>query len=280
MSTTMRRGRFGNGIEYLVVGEGPRTLVWLQGGPGSGFPPGWMMRAFSGSWAPLVDAGFTVWMLTRRRGMPAGHTIADMAEDVADSIAAELGGRVDVVVGESYGGMIAQYLVVNHPDRVGRLVLSSSACRFDHRADEADRRGVEAIRDGSRIRAGAALADAMMPGGRYRLVRPLVAPLFGWFVTGFGTGDDPLVEYQAELTFDSRPVLPRISVPVLLVAGDLDVIFPREFVEETARLIPDCALIWYQGLGHLRACSSGRLPHDIVDFAVSGSARPESSSVS
>lgn len=280
MSTTMRRGRFGNGIEYLVVGEGPRTLVWLQGGPGSGFPPGWMMRAFSDSWAPLVDAGFTVWMLTRRRGMPAGHTIADMAEDVAEAIAVELGGRVDVVVGESYGGMIAQYLVVNHPDRVGRLVLSSSACRFDHRADEADRRGVEAIRDGSRIRAGAALADAMMPGGRYRLVRPLVAPLFGWFVTGFGTGDDPLVEYQAELTFDSRPALPRISVPVLLVAGDQDVIFPREFVEETARLIPDCTLIWYQGLGHLRACSSGRLPHDIVDFAVSGSARPEGSSVS
>jgi pimeloyl-ACP methyl ester carboxylesterase len=128
----------------------------------------------------------------------------------------------------------------------------------DHRSDEADRRGVEEIRDGSRIRAGAALADAMMPGGRYRLVRPLVAPLFGWFVTGFGTGDDPLVEYQAELTFDSRPVLPRINVPVLLVVGDLDVIFPREFVEETARLIPDCALIWYQGLGHLRACSSGR----------------------
>ncbi len=267
MSAPMRRGRFGNGIEYLAAGNGPRALVWLQGGPGSGFPPRWMMRVFSGSWAPLVDAGFTVWMLTRRRGMPVGHTIADMADEVAEAIDAELGGWVDVVVGESYGGMIAQYLAANHPDRLGRLVLSSSAGRFDHRADEADLHGVEAIRDGSRLRAGAALADAMVPGSRYRLVRPVMAPLFGWFVTGFGTGDDPLVEYHAELTFDARPVLPRISVPVLMVAGDRDVIFPKPFVAETAALIPDCTLVWYDGLGHMRASSSSRLPHDIVAFA-------------
>jgi pimeloyl-ACP methyl ester carboxylesterase len=266
----MRRGRFGNGIEYLAVGDGPCSLVWLQGGPGSGFPPAWMMRAFSGSWAPLVDAGFTVWMLTRRRGMPVGHSIADMADDVAEAIARDLGGRVDVVVGESYGGMIAQHLAARHPDRLGRLVLSSSAGRFDHRGDDADRRGVEAIRDGCRLRAGAALADAMMPGARFWMVRPLMAPLFGWFVTGFGTGDDPLVEYQAELAFDARPVLPRISVPVLVVAGDRDVVFPRQYVEETVRLIPDCTLVWYEGLGHLRACASGRLPHDIVAFADRG----------
>ena len=172
-----------------------------------------------------------------------------------------------MVVGESYGGMIAQYLAANHPDRLGRLVLSSSAGRFDHRADEADLHGVEAIRDGSRLRAGAALADAMVPGSRYRLVRPVMAPLFGWFVTGFGTGDDPLVEYHAELTFDARPVLPRINIPVLLVAGDRDVLFSKVFVEETAALIPDCTLVWYEGLGHMRACSSSRLPHDIVAFA-------------
>jgi pimeloyl-ACP methyl ester carboxylesterase len=163
--------------------------------------------------------------------------------------------------------MIAQHLAANHPDRLGRLVLSSSAGRFDHRSDEADRRVVQAIRDGSRLRAGAALADALMPEARYRLLRPLMAPLFGWFVSGFGTGDDAVVEYQAELSFDARPELPRISVPVLLVAGDRDVVFPRAYVEETARLIPDCTLIWYHGLGHMRACSSSRLPHDIVAFA-------------
>jgi hypothetical protein len=51
----------------------------------------------------------------------------------------------------------------------------------------------------------------------------LVAPLFGGFATAFGAGDDPLVEPQAELAFDGRPVLPQISVPVLLVARDRDV---------------------------------------------------------
>ena len=136
-------GPFGNGIEYLVVGEGPRLLARLQGGPVAGSRRADDAR-LQRSWVPLVDAGFTVWTPTRRLWHARWGTIADMAEDVAEAIAVELGGRVDVVVGESYGGMIAQYLVVNHPDRVGRLVLSSSACRFDHRADEADRRGVEA----------------------------------------------------------------------------------------------------------------------------------------
>ncbi|MGB8022291.1 MAG: alpha/beta hydrolase [Candidatus Nanopelagicales bacterium] len=262
-----REGRFSNGIEYIAAGDGPRNLLWLQGGPGSGLPPGLMMRAFTGTWAPLVDAGFTVWMLTRRRGMPAGYAISDMADDVADVIAAEFDGKADVVVGESYGGLIAQYLAANHPGRVGRLVLSSSACRFDHRFDDADRRLVEAICAGDRTRAGAALAESVMPGVRYRFVRLLLAPLFGWFVTGYGTGQDPLVEYQAELDYDSRPVLPRITAPVLLVAGDHDLIFPKAFVAETARLIPACNLIWYEGMGHMRAAASRRLPHDIVAFA-------------
>jgi pimeloyl-ACP methyl ester carboxylesterase len=39
--------------------------------------------------------------------MPAGHSVADMADDVAQAIA-DLGRRVDLVVGESYGGMIVQ----------------------------------------------------------------------------------------------------------------------------------------------------------------------------
>lgn len=263
----MRTGRFHNGIEYLAVGVGARTLLWLPGGPGSGLPPTLMRLALGRAWGTLVDAGFTVWMLTRRRGMPEGHTIADMADDVADVIANEFGGKVDVLVGESYGGLIAQYVAANHGDRVGRVVLSSSACRFDERFDDADRRLVEAICAGDRTRAGLALADSAIPGVPDGIVRFLVAPLLGRFITGYGTGKDPMVEFRAGLGFDSRAVLPRITVPVLLAAGDRDLIFPRAYVEETARLIPGCTLVWYQGRGHFRAASSRRLPHDIVTFA-------------
>jgi pimeloyl-ACP methyl ester carboxylesterase len=66
-----------------------------------------LLRLFQRRFRLYVAAGFTVWILTRRRHMPAGHSAADMADDVAQAIA-DLGRRVDLVVGESYGGMIAQ----------------------------------------------------------------------------------------------------------------------------------------------------------------------------
>lgn len=36
----LETGRFGNGIEYASWAEGPRTLVFLPGGPGSSVPRG------------------------------------------------------------------------------------------------------------------------------------------------------------------------------------------------------------------------------------------------
>ena len=77
----------------------------------------------------LIEAGFTVWQVTRRRNMPTGHSVADMADDYAQLIADQFGGRVEVVVGISYGGMIAQYLAANHPRRMARVVLALAAAR-------------------------------------------------------------------------------------------------------------------------------------------------------
>jgi hypothetical protein len=102
--TSERRGTFQNGIEYLTFGTGPRTMLFLSGGPGRALPEGLMLRLSRRQFQPYVEAGYTVWSVTRRRHMPAGHTVADMAADCAEAIAEELGGRVDLVVGESYGG--------------------------------------------------------------------------------------------------------------------------------------------------------------------------------
>jgi len=91
--TSERRGTFRNGIEYLTFGTGPRTLLFLPGGPGSALPAGLMLRLSRRQFRPYVEAGYTVWSVTRRRHMPVGHTIAEMAADCAEAIAEKLGGR-------------------------------------------------------------------------------------------------------------------------------------------------------------------------------------------
>jgi hypothetical protein len=53
---------------------------------------------------------------------------------------------------------------------------------------------------------------------------------------------------------------------VLLVCGDRDQYFPKEVFEETGRLIPDCTLRMYEGVGHVRAAFDKRLAQDVLDF--------------
>jgi pimeloyl-ACP methyl ester carboxylesterase len=77
---------------------------------------------------------------------------------------------------------------------------------------------------------------------------------------------DVMVEAEAEMAFNAREVLPDISVPVLLVCGDEDMYIPKELYEETARLIPDCTLRMYEGVGHVGAVRDPRFPRDVLEF--------------
>lgn len=261
----VRTGTFSNGIEYDAVGSGPRTMLFLPGGPGI-IRMVWA-RVSTRLLRPLAAAGFTVWRLKRRRGMPPGHTIADMADDVARVIEEDFGGRVDLVVGASYGGLIALYLAARHPASVGHVVLDASAATATDEGLEADRRYGEALGHGRFAGAGEALLEEMAPGDRLRPMRRFLGPLLGRMLASSGNNlPDVLVETQAEMGVDARPVLPQITAPVLLIAGDQDMFLTREIVEETARLIPDCTLVWYEGLDHGKTALNKRVPGDVLAF--------------
>jgi len=77
-SPQVRTGTFPNGVEYAALGSGPRTVLFLPGGPGTVPFAGIWARMGSGMLKPLAGAGFTVWRLSRRRNMPPGHTVVDM----------------------------------------------------------------------------------------------------------------------------------------------------------------------------------------------------------
>ncbi|MGZ8742471.1 MAG: alpha/beta fold hydrolase [Nocardioides sp.] len=258
-----RTGTFANSMEFVTWGNGPRTMLFLPGGPGSAVPSGLTLR-MTGRWfSAYVDAGYTAWRVTRRRHMPPGHSIADIADDYARVIDEGLGGHADLVVGESYGGMVAQYLAARHPDRVGHVAIVASGWRLSDWCKQVDTRLAEAVSRGDMTAAGAAFAEYVMPGDRLRWVRRLVAPIPARWLKPPG---DILVEVNSELAFDSRGVLPSIQAPVLLLGGDRDRIFPPDVVEETAALIPDCSLVRYPGKGHVGTASSRRVPADVLAF--------------
>jgi pimeloyl-ACP methyl ester carboxylesterase len=199
--------------------------------------------------------------------LPDGCTMADMAEYYAKLIDEEFDGTVDVVVGDSTGGMIGFYLAARHPDVFRHLVVAVAAYAMSEEAKKANVESARLLSLGRKTDAAAALVTLMYPGLRPAWMARLLASAVAR-VSFSATVDphDALVAADAVSAFDARGVLPSIGVPVLLVCGDKDRWFPKEMYLETAHLIPDCTLRMYRGRDHIGAMSDKRLPRDVLDF--------------
>jgi pimeloyl-ACP methyl ester carboxylesterase len=264
-------GIFPNGMAYARLGTGPKTLLFIRSGPGNVLPSRLFMPLMGALWlGPFVESGYTVWVATRKRDMPKGYSVPEMAEDYAGLITDEFGGKVDLVIGEeAYGGMIGFCLAAHHPDRFGHLAVMLSGYRLSDEGKDLELEFAGLMGEGRTSDAGALLIRAMAPDlkvpGIDRLVgAALIKVFFGRTHPYFAK--DVVTEAEAVAAFDAREVLPQITVPVLLFGCDRDVEFSREVYEETARLIPDCTLRLYEGKTAFQAGSDKQLPLDVLDF--------------
>jgi pimeloyl-ACP methyl ester carboxylesterase len=201
--------------------------------------------------------------------MPKGHTMADMADDYAGLVANEFGGKVDLVVGVSNGGMIGFDLAARHPDRFGHVAIAVAGYEMSEEGKTLDHDFARLLSEGRNGEAGALMVRSMAPSVRVPGAARVAGAVMGRFMAGEthpSFASDVMVEAEAEVAFDARDVLPAIAVPVLLVCGDEDLYFPKEVYEETARLIPDCTLRMYEGSGHVGAVRDKRFPQDVLDF--------------
>lgn len=153
---------------------------------------------------------------------PAGdYTIAELGADVL-ALTDALNIRQFAFCGLSLGGMIGQWLAVNAPDRLTKLVLANTSARLIHRQSMEDRRRT--------------VLDKGMPA-----VIDIVIPRF--FSQRMLASDSPHVEWARQTLSSTNPVgyagccaairdmdqtaiLGSIRVPTLLIVGDHDVPMP------------------------------------------------------
>lgn len=272
-------GVFSNGMAYLRMGAGPKTLLWLPGGPGNVLPSGGMSLRMGKSWSrPFIEQGYTVCWVTRKQNMPAAHSFADMADDYAQLVADEFDGKVDVVLGMSTGGQIGFYLAAAHPETFGHVVIVAAGYADAERDKDLLLRSAKLLSQGRNGEAMALFVDDMypqVPGPARRILGELMGrSMYGKTHPYFA--NDVMVEAEAEAACDAREILPDITVPVLLVGGDQDPYFPKEMYRETAQLIPDCTLRLYEGKGHEGLLSEKRFVQDVLAFiADHPAAQPE-----
>ena len=234
---TMDYIRFGNGERALVIlpglGDGLRTVK------GTALPMALMYRNFA--------KDFTVYAFSRMNELPQGQTTRDMARNVAAAMDQLNIPRADVL-GVSMGGMIAQHLAIDYPQKVGKLILTVTAARPN------------GILTGS-VEEWLALAErndhtALMESNLRRIYSEDYCRKNKWMVPIMGKLTKPksydrfFVQARACLTHDAYEELHSITAPTLVIGGGKDQTLGGEPSREIAGAIPGARLLMYPQWGH------------------------------
>ncbi len=156
------------------------------------------------------------------------------------------------LLGLSLGGMIAQEVTINYPDRIKGLILASTHCGGIHKISagaEVTALFTEMINVGdeaSKIKAGACLFDPETLAKRPEVLRKYTEISMKY------PADAEILTKQSEavLNFDTFDRLPQIQAPTLVITGDADLLVPPDNSNILAERIPGAKLKIISGGGH------------------------------
>ena len=259
---------------YVASGNSADPSVMFINGLGSqliNFLPGWVEKFCSAGFYVVRMDNRDVGMSSKTNGEPptmealieswsgdrsvtdveAQYDLSDMAMDCV-AVMNELGLQQTHVWGMSMGGMIAQTLAINHPDRlasmtsvmsttgepgVGRSTSQSAAQLL---TEGADREEVVSNAVAARKLHGGSLYDegwarALEEAAYDRCYHP----------------DGKIWQLLAIMASGSRAeLLPKVTVPSMVVHGRLDPLVQLDGGISTAGLIPGAELVIHDEMGH------------------------------
>ncbi len=211
-------------MDVVRFGTGPRPLVLQPDVSLQPIAPGGELVAkqYRRFWGT-----HTVYLAERRRKLPEGFSVREMAEDTVRALEAlGVGGPADVA-GMSQGGMLALCLALDHPERVRRMLVGCSAARPNATL-------VGTLGRWEALAAAGRLAD---------LKRAMFADLYGADAGRF------LAQVRAGGSFDRLAELSQVKCPTLVLgAKDERVLSAAASVEIAAAIGCECRLL--EGCGH------------------------------
>jgi len=236
-NTKMEYIRFGSGERILIMlpglGDGLRTMK------GTALPMALMYRGFA--------KDFTVYAFSRLTDLPEGCTTRDMARDQANAMDL-LGIEKADIFGVSMGGMIAQHLAADYPERVNKLILTVTCARPNSILTES----VEEWLDCARGDDHTALMDSNVRriySDEYYRKNKWLIPIMG-MLTKPKSYHRFFIQANACLTHDAYDKLPAIQSPTLVIGGERDKALGGDASREIAARIPNARLQMYEQWGH------------------------------
>ena len=233
----------GTEMDCAAFGKGGRALILIpglstRGVKGAALALAHMYRSFA--------KDYRVYVFDRKAVIPEGYTVRDIARDVARGMEA-LGITEADVFGVSQGGMVAQYLAIDYPHLVNKLVL-----------------GVSLSRPNETVRAAIEGWIGMIEAKAYRLfVRDMFEKMYSeaylrkyrWLfpiLTRLGKPKDGkrfVILARACLTCTAYDEMDRIQCPVFVIGGKQDKVVTARASEEIAEKLK-CPIYMYEAYGH------------------------------
>ena len=236
----------GKTMDYVTFGKGTQPLVIIPGlGDGLQTVKG-KAQLFSLSYR-LLAKRYKVYVFSRINELRQGYTTRDMAADVAEAMET-LNLDAAYVMGISQGGMIAQWLAIDFPEKVQKLILAVTTAKPSQLARER-------IEHWQKISQSGNFRDLMLDIAyhsytqksyrRWRLLYNIMGRL--------GRIKDEkriAIQSQSCLDHDSLEVLKEIQCPTLVLGALEDDVIGVKGSKELAKGILGCQLLILKHSGH------------------------------
>ena len=230
---------------WRQCGDGPRIAVLLHGLGGSRIAWRPQLPALAASHRVIAWDGPGYGLSAPAAG-PTFDAYSDRAAELIRTVSPDA--PVDLV-GMSFGGMIAQYTTFRFPELVRSLTLLCTSPAFG--LDGTDPVAWRAARLAGLEEFGSPGAAA--PAILAALAGPHAAHVVPEAVRAMERVPmDGLLNALATITtHDSRAILPRITVPTLVVVGADDDETPPSYAQAIVDLMPNARLAIIDDAGHL-----------------------------
>src|SRR3954447_13099314 len=244
--TNVESGLLADRVPYIRGGSGQRTACVFFGGNA-------LLRRLDHAPDPRRYARQVARLLPEHRFTILGYAGSNFEEILRDMAHAILT-PPDVVVGISFGGIVAMRFAAQHPERVKRLALLVSAHRLSPAGWRRMERQFEALERGdlpTLIRENALLfrrpwynwlvqLKLWKEGGRLATALRDPAAILRDYRQLFGPDFENNADYGR-----------RIASPTLILGGAADQFFDRSACEETAGSIPGAQIQLFERETHM-----------------------------
>ena len=233
-------------VDYVCFGNGNKNLIMIPG-------LGDAIRTVKGLAIPYsviykeYAKDYKIYLISRKNNIPKDYQIHDMANDIIRVMDEANIDKADII-GVSQGGMIAQDLSINYPNRVNKLVLAVTASKPNKLLLNVVKNWIKMAKNNDFKSIVIDTAEKSYTDDNLKKYKKLYSFLYR--VNKPKNYNRFIIQAESCMKHDVYNDLNKIKAKTLIIGGKLDKILGVEASYEIHDKIKNSELFIYDNFGH------------------------------